>query len=175
VVTGPDGTYALDALAPGAYIVSPMLGGGGGRPKDIYTKKVEVTLGARAKVDIDTTPGPTTLSVSVNTDNSKPIPMAGIVVIQAAFEPTSVDEMRDYTLLHKRAETIPIYMRSAFGGGVEIAGVRPGAHTACAVFGDPMGEGAAQTKFKCTQVKVGGAGKQAVTITVPAAWFEDAK
>src|SRR6185312_15205277 len=45
VTTGPDGTFALDALAPGAYIVYPMLGGGGNRPKDIYVRKVDVGLG----------------------------------------------------------------------------------------------------------------------------------
>jgi len=98
--------------------------------------------------------------------------MSGVAVIQAAVDPKSVDEFRNYTLLHKGDQIIPIYMRQAMGGSVDVAGVRTGIHTACAILGNPMMGDPATIKFKCVPVKVGAAAKQAVTITIPAAWFE---
>jgi hypothetical protein len=172
VVTGPDGTFALDTLAPGSYVIYPMLGGGGGRPKDMYTRKVEVVIGARAKVEIDTTPGPTTVTVAIKNDKGDAVAMAGVGMIGAHIEVKSVDQMRDYSMLHKGDQIIPIHMRTVMGGTVDIAGVRTGPVTACAIFGNPMTGDPASVKFKCTQTKVGAGAKQTITITVPAAWFE---
>lgn len=168
VTTGPDGTFALDALAPDSYVIYPMLGGGGGRPKDMYTRKVAVTAGKRATVEIDASAGPTTLAVVIKTDKGETVPMAGVGVIGAALDVKSIDDMRNYTKVHTGDQIIPIYMRTAMGGTVDIAGVRTGPHTACAIFGNPMTADPATVKFKCTQLKVGSAPKQAVTITVPA-------
>lgn len=170
VVTGPDGTFALDALAPGPYIVYPMLGGGGSRPKDMFTRKVEVALGKRSAIEIDTTPGPATVTLQVKTDQGGGVPMVGVGMIGARLDVTSIDAMREYTMMHKGDEVIPIYMRVAMGGTAEIAGVRPGPATACAIFGNPMEQDAAAIKFKCAYHEVTRAAKQTVTITVPAAW-----
>ncbi|MBA3500272.1 MAG: sigma-70 family RNA polymerase sigma factor [Deltaproteobacteria bacterium] len=172
VVTGADGTFALDTLAPGSYVIYPMLGGGGGRPKDMYTRKVEVALGARTKVEIDTTPGPTTVTVAIKNDKGDAVAMAGIGMIGAHIDVKSVDQMRDYSMLHKGDQVIPIYMRTVMGGTVDIPGVRTGPVTACAIFGNPMTGDPATVKFKCLQTKVGAGAKQTITITVPAAWFE---
>jgi hypothetical protein len=62
-------------------------------------------------------------------------------------------------------------MRQAMGGTIDIAGVRAGNHTACAIFGNPVSANSAM-KFKCLPFKVSGAAKQTVTVTVPAAWME---
>jgi RNA polymerase sigma factor (sigma-70 family) len=167
VVTGPDGTFTLDALAPGAYIVYPMLGGGGGRPKDMYTRKVEVVLGVKAKVEIDATPGPVTLAVSVKTDGGKPIPMAQLVAIQATIEPATLDELRDGTHMPFGAQIVPIYMRGVSEGAATIEGMRAGAHTLCVLLGDPRKD--PNAKFKCTQSKLSGAAKQSASIVIPAA------
>lgn len=173
VITGPDGTFALDALAPGAYIVYPMLGGGGGKPKDIYTKKVVVDLGKRTKVEIDTTPGPITLAVTIKTDKGAAVPTAGVSAIGTALEVKAVDEFRDMSRVpFGPDQVIPVYMRPAVGGSVEIPGLRPGVHTICAIFGNPMQGDTSKVKFKCNPpTKLAGT-KHAVTITVPAAWFE---
>jgi hypothetical protein len=137
----------------------------------MYTRKVEVTLGARAKVEIDTTPGPVTVTVSIKTDKGEAVPMAGVGMLGASLDVKSVDAMRDYTMLHKGDQVIPIHMRVAMGGTIDIAGVRTGPATACAIFGNPMTADPATVKFKCTQVKIGTAAKQTVTITVPASYI----
>ena len=170
VATGPDGSFAIDSLAPGAYVVYPMLGGGGGSPKDMYTQRVEVALGARAKATIDATPGPITLAIQVETDAGAAVPMAGVGAIGAHIDVRSVDDMRNYTFLHRGNEVIPIYMRVAVNGAVEIAGARPGAHTVCAMFGNPADP---STRFACTHVTLEArTAKQTVKLAVPASWFE---
>jgi len=170
VTTGPDGTFTLDALAPGPYIVYPMLGGGGGRPKDMYTRRVEVTLDARAKVEIDTTPGPITLAITVKTDKGTPVPMAQVIAFAAPIDPKSVTELRDGDMLaYKRGEMIPIYLRGARNGSAEIDGARPGPHTICALLGNPMLP-ALEPKYKCTAYKVTAVSKQIAIVTIPADW-----
>jgi RNA polymerase sigma factor (sigma-70 family) len=170
VVTGPDGTFALDALAPGAYIVYPMLGGGGGRPKDMYTKKVEVVMGAKAKADIDATPGGVTLTVSAKTDKGAAIPMAQLIAIQAAIDPQTIDELRDGTHMPFGDQVVPIYLRGINEGASTIEGMRAGVHTICVMLGDPRMDMSA-IKFKCTQAKLSAAAKQTAAIVVPAAWL----
>jgi RNA polymerase sigma factor (sigma-70 family) len=170
VVTGPDGTFALDALAPGSYIVYPMVGGGGNRPKDMYMRRVEVALGAKAKVDIDATPGSVTLALSVKTDKGAPVPMAQLIAIQATIDPQTADELRDGTQMPFSAEVLPIYIRGVNDGAATIDGMRPGAHTVCALLGDPRMT--SSLKFKCTPVKLTAAAKQTAAVVVPAAWLE---
>jgi RNA polymerase sigma factor (sigma-70 family) len=171
VVTGPDGTFALDALAPGSYIVYPMLGGGGGRPKDMYMKRVEVARGAKAKVEIDATPGPITLAVTVKTDKGAPLPMAQLITFQGTVAPQTVEELRDGTNMPFSDQAMPIYLRGINEGAATIEGMRPGPHTLCALFGDPRVVTGA-LKFKCTQTKLSAAIKQTASLVVPAAWLE---
>jgi RNA polymerase sigma factor (sigma-70 family) len=170
VVTGPDGTFALDALAPGAYIVYPMLGEGGGRPKDMYTRKVEVALGTKTKVDIDATPGAVALAVSAKTDKGTPVPMAQLIVFAATINPMSVTELRDGTHVPFSDQVMPIYLRGINQGTATIEGMRAGGHTLCVLAGNPMDM--SSLKFKCSPVKLTGAANQTAALVVPAAWFE---
>jgi RNA polymerase sigma factor (sigma-70 family) len=170
VTTGPDGTFALDALAPGTYVVYPMLGGGGNRPKDMYIRRTDVAPGAKTTIDIDATPGPVTLAISVKTDHGAPVPMAFLLAIQAAIDPQSAEELRDGTRIPFTDQIIPMYMRGVEQGAVTIEGMRPGAHTLCTVLGDPRDP--ASAKLQCTHVTLTAATKQAATIVVPAAWLD---
>ncbi len=171
VVTGPDGTFALDTLAPGSYVLYPMLGGGGGRPKDMYVRRVDLVLGKKAKVEIDAAPGAVTLSVAVKTDKGTPVPMAQLIAIQATIDPQTVEELRDGTHMPFSDQVMPIYIRGISEGAATIEGVRPGAHTLCVLFGDPRQDPSA-LKFKCSPAKLTAAAKQTAAVVVPAAWFE---
>jgi len=82
VTTGPDGAFAFDALAPGAYVVYPMLSRGGNSPGSMYMRRTDVVLGTKTQIDIDATPGPVTLAVSVTTDAGAPLPMGRAGTIQ---------------------------------------------------------------------------------------------
>jgi uncharacterized GH25 family protein len=146
VTTGPDGTFALDSLAPGAYIVYPMLGGGGSRPKDIYTRKVELVLGKTTHIDVDATPGPVTLTVSVKTDKGAPVAQAQLLAIAAKLDPKTIDEIRDGTHVPFGDVEVPIHMRGISDGAATIEGMRPGDYTLCVLLGPET--------FKCAQTKV---------------------
>ena len=153
VITGPDGTFALDALAPGTYVIHSMMGGGGNRPKDMYVRRVEVALGARARVDIDASPGPITLGVTVKT-NAGAVGMAQVIAIQAAIDPATMEDLRDGSRLPLGDHVVPMYLRGAMSGTAEIAGMRPGIHTVCAL---PMGgdvDDPSKAPMKCSQIKL---------------------
>ncbi|HEY5952633.1 MAG TPA: sigma-70 family RNA polymerase sigma factor [Kofleriaceae bacterium] len=171
VVTGPDGTFALDALAPGSYLVYPMLGGGGNRPKDLYTRRVEVALGIKTKIEIDATPGNITLTLAAKTDKGAAVPMAQLIMFQAVVDPQTVAELRDGTRFPFSEQSMPIYLRGINEGTATIDGMHPGAHTACVLFGDPRSDASA-LKFKCTPVKLTTAAKQTATVVVPASWID---
>ncbi len=170
VSTGADGTFALDALAPGPYILYPMIGGGGNKPKDMYVRRVEVVLGKRTHVEIDTSPGPASLAVQVMLANGAKIPMAQVFVIQAAVSPRSAADLRALDQLPiLRDTTVPIYIRGAMGGTVEITGLRPGAHTICVVtMAGPPPDDLSTLPVACVGAKLGPA-KSSVEIVVPAA------
>jgi RNA polymerase sigma factor (sigma-70 family) len=138
VTTGPDGTFSLDALAPGAYVVYPMFGGGGNRPKDMYTRRVDLVAGQRTKLEIDATPGALALAVTVRAGGTPAA--AQVLAIQATVSPTSLDDVAQGTGFPFGDTVVPIYLRGAPTGTIEITGMRPGTHTVCAMGlggGDP--------------------------------------
>lgn len=164
--TGPDGTFALDALAPGSYIVYPMFGGGGNKPKDIYTRRVEVIAGKRAKVEIDATPGTLALSITVKGADGQPA-MAQVVAVEAAVTVTSIEELRDGTSITFGDKEIPIYLRGHMGAPAEITTARPGTHTVCAM-GFPADGDITKAPLKCAQIKLeAGGAKRSMELTLP--------
>jgi hypothetical protein len=175
VITGADGSFVLDALAPGPYVVYPMLGGGGGRPKDMYLRRVEVTLGVRAEVAIDVTPGPVTLAIHLAADDGAAVPMASVLAIQAAVDARTMEELRDGSRLPMTPDggrAIPMYLRQAMGGDLELAGVHAGGHTVCVVpFPGPVDD-PELLPMKCVPIEVTAAPtRQPLEVVVPAAWL----
>lgn len=173
VTTGPDGTFALDALAPGAYVVYPMLGGGGNRPKDMYTRRADLALGAKTYVEIDATPGPVTLGVTIKTDKGANLPRAQLVAVAATIHPQTLDELRDGATMPLGDKATPMHMRGIQDGAATIEGMHTGPYTLCVVGGDPQDP--AMAKFSCSAVKLTAAPSQTAAIVVPASWLEESK
>ena len=168
--TGADGTFALDTLSAGPYVVYPIIGGGGMRPKDMYIVKVEVALGTRAHVAIDTTPGPATISVTIKTEAGTAVPMAQVFLIQAVIQPKTSGDLRDLDQLGVFSDApTPLYIRGATAGAAAIDNVRAGHHTLCVMpLSGPPDPSAGPQPIKCQPLEVGPAAKQSVTVTVPA-------
>jgi RNA polymerase sigma-70 factor (ECF subfamily) len=170
VTTGPDGTFAFDALAPGSYVVYPMLGRGGRAPGGLYMRRAEVVLGARTKIEISATPGPVTLAVSVKTDKGAPLAGGQVGAIQMSIDPHTAEELRDGSYLPVGDHITPMYGGGVRNGAATIEGMRPGAHTICAMVGDPRI--ASTVKLQCTQLTLTRAANQSASLVVPAAWAE---
>ncbi len=170
VTTGSDGAFALDALAPGSYVVYPMLGPGGKMPGGLYMRRVDVVLGARTTFEIDATPGPVTLTVSVRTEKGAALPWGQVGAVQLAIDPHTAEEMRDGTQL-PTDRLVPMQMAGILAGAGSIAGLRPGMQTVCAMIGDPRV--ASSVKITCKQMTLTAAAKQTASIVVPASWTDD--
>jgi len=169
VTTGPDGTFAFDALAPGAYVVYPMLGRGGSSPGSIYMRRTDVTLGTKAQVDIDATPGPITLAVSITTDAGARLPKGRVGTIELAIHPQTAEELRDGTRL-PTDRTIAMHGGVIHDGAASIEDLQPGTHTLCAMIGDARI--ASTVKLTCKQVTLSSAPRQTASLAVPSAWIE---
>jgi protocatechuate 3,4-dioxygenase beta subunit len=169
VVTGADGSFVVDNLAPDSYVVYPMLGGGGNQPKDMFIRQVEVEAGAgaRTRVDIDASPGPASLAITV-TQGGAPVPMGMVFAVMGTIAATTMEELRDPTRMQVFGGdvVVPVHIRTAPGGTTQVAGARPGRYTVCAAAltgppGDP-----AKTPVGCAPVDVG-ATPATVTVDVP--------
>jgi protocatechuate 3,4-dioxygenase beta subunit len=169
VTTGPDGAFAFDALAPGAYVVYPMLSRGGNSPGSMYMRRTDVVLGTKSQIEIDATPGPVTLAVSVKTDAGAPLPSGRAGTIQLSINPQTAEELRDGTQM-PTDRTIAMHGGPIRDGAASIDGLQPGAQTLCAMIGDPRI--ASSVKLRCTQLTVTSAAKQSASLVVPAAWAD---
>jgi protocatechuate 3,4-dioxygenase beta subunit len=166
VVTGADGSFVVDGLAPDSYVVYPMLGGGGNQPKDMFIRKVEVTAGARTRVEIDASPGSATLAITV-TQGGAPAAMGLVFAVNGTVSASTMDELRDPTRMQVFGDdTVPMHIRTAPGGKTQIAGVRPGHYTVCAaVMTGPPGD-PTKTPVSCVPVDVGTT-SASLTVDVP--------
>jgi hypothetical protein len=181
VVTGPDGSFALDALTPGEYFIYPMIGGGGNRPKDMVMRTIEVSAGERARIDIDATPGKGKLTIDVKTDAGKVVGIAMIITVQAKIDAPNMEALRDGSFLPPSLRdfgTVMMHIRQAIKGPAVIEEMRPGEYTSCVVplpIGDDMmaaramAETADSLPMKCMPSKIGD-GPVTLEVVVPAAW-----
>jgi hypothetical protein len=146
VITGADGSFALDTLTAGHYIVFPMIGGGGGhpgviaRPKDVYMRPVEIARGETTTADIDFEIGAIELELEVKTDDGTPVAAAAIFVIGIAIDVHHARALRDGGWVGSWlrdnpgvTDPVPLHTRQAMGGKTSIARMTPRAYSACVV------------------------------------------
>jgi len=177
VTTGPDGSFALDALSPGRYAITPILSGGAE-----YLNREDLVAGQRSKVDINATTGPSAVDVTVQTDAGQRVPAAQVVVVGLPVDAPNMAALRYQALipaLPADGSPVPFFTRNTVGGAVRMDQLKPGSYTVCAVPlpGNPNNPAAAQQlqaqqptlPMKCTPVTIDTGDKQA-NVTVPAAW-----
>jgi RNA polymerase sigma-70 factor (ECF subfamily) len=182
-VTGPDGSYALDQVAPGEYVVQLMIGQGGPRPKDLHVRVVDVPPGDRARLDFAIADGPIELSVRALTEEGDGVPMAQVLLASGKVDPAMLDgatseAMRD---LFPQADEAVLYMRAAIAGAAaSFEHVQPGDYMACVVAlpVSPLDPSQIQRAMersdtlplKCRAVELKLSPAEPIDIRVPAAW-----
>jgi hypothetical protein len=132
VVTGADGKFAFETLTAGEYLVYPMFGGGGGRPKDMFMRVAKVVAGERAQTEIAARSGPVTLSIRPLSAAGEPIAAAQVFLLNTAVDGPTMEALRDATWLDP-TRLVAFYLRMAMGAPARVEGLVPGPHTACAV------------------------------------------
>ncbi|HEY5947648.1 MAG TPA: sigma-70 family RNA polymerase sigma factor, partial [Kofleriaceae bacterium] len=178
VTTGPDGSFALDALTPGLYAITPIIGDAG----DKHFRRVDIVAGQRAQVDINVTTGSGSIEITVKTEAGEPVLASRVAVIGMRVDAPNLAALRYGALLPSLpadGPPVPFFIRKARGGPARVDHMKPGTYTACAVPlpGDPQNPLVAQQlqeqvnslPMKCAPATIGG-GEKKVTITVPAAW-----
>ncbi len=178
VTTGPDGSFALDALTPGLYAITPIVGDAG----DKYFRSADIVAGGRAQLDINITTGSGSIEIAVKTDAGEPVLASRVAVVGMRVDAPNLAALRYGALLPSLppdGPPIPFFTRKARGGSARADHMKPGTYTACAVPlpGDPRNPTVAQQlqeqvhslPMKCAPVTIG-SGEKKLTITVPAAW-----
>jgi hypothetical protein len=188
VVSGADGSYALDALTADEYIVYPMIGGGGPRPKDMYVLPVTIKAGETVTRDIEFKTGPVELAVQVTTDDATPVAAAAVFLFGIEIDVPNAPALRDGRWVDAwiranpgNTEPVEMFMRQAMGGATTIANLHPKTYSACVIPapvkpGDmagmmKMADKLEELPLKCQTVKVAASPeKQKLEVEVPGAW-----
>lgn len=171
VVTGPDGSYAYDALHPGEYIVYPMIGGGGGRPKDMFIKTVEIRSESAIR-NIDIVSGAAQLAVRVLDAAGKPAAAQVLVfsATRAPEAPRTLDAFLDGSWLRgfdPGDEAVAVYLRGAIGDAATVDTLVPGRYSACAGQG-PRQPGPPGGEIVCGSIDVKEGAPASLELRLPA-------
>lgn len=133
VLSGPDGTYRLDKLAPDKYKASAMLGMPGGRGgMQLQSKIVDVASASETKVDLELEKGPLNVTLIAT-----PIEGAGVTAEQlrgASWLLAGTITGRTVEQLQMAGAALPgrTGFNIMFGGKATFSGLQPGTYTACA-------------------------------------------
>ena len=177
VTTGPDGSFALDALSPGRYAITPVLAGG-----RKYFLRVDLVAGQRANVDINATTGPGAVDVTVKTDAGEPVAAGKLALVGMIVDAPNMAALRYQAFipaLPPDGPPVPFFTSNVAAGAARVDHLTPGPYSVCVapLPGDPSNPVVAQQlkdqqqtlPMKCTPVTVDSSEKRA-TVTVPAAW-----
>jgi RNA polymerase sigma-70 factor (ECF subfamily) len=199
VITGADGSFALDALTVGQYLVFPLIGAGGGhrgviaRPNDKYMRPVEIARGETTRADIDFELGAIELEVEVKTDDGTQVAAAAVFVIGTAIDVPNARALRDggWVVRWLRdnpgvTEPVPQHTRQAVGGKTTIARMTPHTYSACVVpLPGSLDDTAAmltipeqneELPMRCQKVEIEASPtRQALQVVVPGEWARPPK
>lgn len=177
VTTGPDGSFALDALSPGRYAITPVLAGG-----RKYFLRVDIVAGRRANIDLNATTGPGAVDVKVKTDAGEPVSAGKLAVVGLIVDAPNMAALRYQALipaLPADGPPVPFFTSNEAAGAARVDHLTPGPYTVCVapLPGDSSNPVVAQQlkdqqqtlPMKCTPVTIDN-GEKTATITVPAAW-----
>jgi len=169
VVSGLDGSFAYDTLPVGDYIVFPMIGGGGARPKDMYVVTAKVLADGGTVLPIRASSGNVSLMVTLQTSSGEPFEGQVLVLEDGAGRIANGlypgDAFMDGSWLRGQEleRPIAISMRGAAASGTRFDRLRSGRVAICVA---PRAAGP-PAEMQCTsRVVERGAGLQAVTVMV---------
>jgi len=91
VQTGPDGSYAAERLAAGAYKVTATVGAAGAAT--MASRDVTISAHDRAQLDLDIVTGQITLLVEVRGENDAEIDAAQVFVLDAGLKPANAKQL----------------------------------------------------------------------------------
>jgi protocatechuate 3,4-dioxygenase beta subunit len=153
VMTGPDGRFALDALAPGPQLVYAFVN----RHKDMVIRAVTVEAGQRAHADLDVRTGDAAIAVSARGPD-------GPVAAQAFVVTPPVAVRNGEPLESVMARLAPTEPTTSFQSRAPhtFQGLAPGRYSICAAAGKPD-----EARLYCTEREV--SGRVEVEVAVPAA------
>ena len=131
LTTGADGSYRFDKVSPGAYTLTVMIGGGGARPGDMYSRLVDVRAGETATLEVDLGAEGVTLDVTATEADGAVSKAALVWLVSGNIGSGTMDQ-----LFAQVAERGPgsIHTRMALGGKpAHFESVAAGAYSACAI------------------------------------------
>jgi RNA polymerase sigma factor (sigma-70 family) len=153
VMTGPDGRFALDSLAPGPQLLQVFMN----RNKDSLLRSVTVEAGQRARVDLDVRTGAAAIAVSARGPDGPVAAQAFVVTPPVAVRDGEPLE----SMMARLAPTEPTMSFQARAPHT-FEGLAPGRYSVCVAAGK---SGAA--RLFCTEREV--SGRVEVEVAVPAA------
>lgn len=172
VISGPDGRYQFDVLAPGSYRVRiEDTADAVSAPRHILRKSVSVEEGQPAQLDIDLVMGPYTLTVDVKTERGDAIPSAKVLAMSGDRGDLS-SLMQLFEHFDKGPDdSASLHTAWAQAGlqSLSIADLLPGTYTICTTPSwDPRPQDGPRDQMRCVVRQV--ASSSHVSLTVPAGW-----
>jgi len=168
VVTASDGSFSFEQLSPGGYVVYPMLGGGGGRPKDMFSRFVDVALGQGNRTEIAITSGDATLAVRVVDAAKAPLASQVLVVGAEINLDVGIEGLLDGSwlqLFQDREEPVAMHMRTALLGKTTIEHIQSGTVSICAV--PLVGDDERPLRCRSFVMQPGGSHEATIRIELP--------
>jgi hypothetical protein len=163
VVSGPDGRYAFDALAPGAYHLVVFLG----RNKDMVMRPVEVAVGRRTEADAEVRTGTSTLTVRVTGEERGSV-NARVMLVSGIYQPSPGATLDNVIDGRRMTEPTILFIREASAAPAVFDGLVQGLYTACAATrlpgSDRIEQGFGTAPVRCATRELSSDGELALTL-----------